>query len=911
MRLLRGLAALVVLAVLLVGLPAGLIAVGTLDGLPEPDHLWDALTRPDDGSLLLAVLTLVGWVGWGSFALSVIVEVPAQIRSVPAPRLPRGLTLPQSGARVLVGAVIGMFAVVSSPGGADAASEVVQPGDTLSSIAQTHLGEARLWPQIAEANPDAIDDPDLIHPGQVLDIPEPETRTTQAPGKRESPEALPTDRGAETQSVSTNQVSIAPGGVTQAPMDVRPDATPVPDRTDTPAPPREAGHPAEDTGASAGTAGIGVGACTAAGVLALLAARRAAQSRHRRAGHRIALPTGPAAAIEESLHETSDTSALSHLDRAMRTIAEWANRTGTPMPALRGALIATDEIELYLVDESVDLPAPFTPAEDQATWVLARSTVRQLLPEDQARDIPAPYPSLVTIGHDEDGAWVLLNLEEIGALNITGPPSTCRDALAAMTLELAGTGWADDLRVTLVGALPDLAETISTDRVEHVTSLSEVIPGLVYASDIHTRTLDSEKQPSVTAARAARVAEETWTPHLILLGSDPSEEEREVLETLMARTPRMAVAAITTATEPLSPWVLDVHDHRARLEPAGIDLTPQTVTRSDYESLIALFDVTDDADTAGPVWTSTLGDEPSLIEIAATPGATDQSEVPVPEPTHGTGAGDECGGSRMRENSPDEDGLTPVQDLRHPGPIVRLLGSVQIQQAPGKRPRSPGRATELIAFLALHPADDHGPLDAAMWPSQDVDAKRRNPLVTQARKWLGDTDDGQPRLTYADDGGYRLHKDVRVDWHELTRTLADDISVVDTRDLVAALRMVDGQPVSGVSPPYYRWAEADRQEMIQTVADVAHEVSGRALSAGDPRTAAWAAAKGIEVAPESELLWRAQLRAAWLSAAPGRVQQVADQMVTTLEPLGGDLEPETTELLDQLLSETGPVRAHA
>jgi nucleoid-associated protein YgaU len=47
----------------------------------------------------------------------------------------------------------------------------VRPGDTLSHIAQAHYGKAGLWTRIYDANRDLLDDPDLIHPGQVLRIP--------------------------------------------------------------------------------------------------------------------------------------------------------------------------------------------------------------------------------------------------------------------------------------------------------------------------------------------------------------------------------------------------------------------------------------------------------------------------------------------------------------------------------------------------------------------------------------------------------------------------------------------------------------------------------------------------------------------------------------------------------------------
>jgi nucleoid-associated protein YgaU len=48
----------------------------------------------------------------------------------------------------------------------------VAPGDSLSKIAQHQYGNANLWNKIYQANKDTIKNPDLIHPGQQLIIPD-------------------------------------------------------------------------------------------------------------------------------------------------------------------------------------------------------------------------------------------------------------------------------------------------------------------------------------------------------------------------------------------------------------------------------------------------------------------------------------------------------------------------------------------------------------------------------------------------------------------------------------------------------------------------------------------------------------------------------------------------------------------
>ncbi|MFC0676748.1 LysM peptidoglycan-binding domain-containing protein [Lysobacter korlensis] len=51
-------------------------------------------------------------------------------------------------------------------------THTVQQGESLSKIAQQVYGRADRWKLIFEANRDKISDPDLIHPGQVLVIPD-------------------------------------------------------------------------------------------------------------------------------------------------------------------------------------------------------------------------------------------------------------------------------------------------------------------------------------------------------------------------------------------------------------------------------------------------------------------------------------------------------------------------------------------------------------------------------------------------------------------------------------------------------------------------------------------------------------------------------------------------------------------
>lgn len=231
---------------------------------------------------------------------------------------------------------------------------------------------------------------------------------------------------------------------------------------------------------------------------------------------------------------------------------------------------------------------------------------------------------------------------------------------------------------------------------------------------------------------------------------------------------------------------------------------------------------------------------------------------------------------------------------------LRLLGPVRIDGAAGARPRAPERALELVAFLHLHPWHNSQLLDEALWPGKRVTAAARNVPMNSARSWLGTTTDGRPHVAFIAHDGYRLHQ-VSSDWQQLQQLLTHPVRESPTPALTAALDLVTGQPLSGVNPVRYRWAEVDRQQMITTIGDIALELAGRSHQQADHRALALAVAKGLQVEPNNEALWRHALISAAHSAQPGRLEQVRAHLHATLDPLG-ELEDATVELLERLKS---------
>ncbi len=146
-----GALAALVLAGILIGLPAVLIALGAhpIPGqLPTWDQVRAGLLSPDDGTLALAVIKILAWTAWAALVVTILLEVAAQVAGRPAPRVP-GLSVPQGSVRALVATALALFiAAPHTPPPAAAATTTSSSGQqapvgaasVLSLVATVHTG---------------------------------------------------------------------------------------------------------------------------------------------------------------------------------------------------------------------------------------------------------------------------------------------------------------------------------------------------------------------------------------------------------------------------------------------------------------------------------------------------------------------------------------------------------------------------------------------------------------------------------------------------------------------------------------------------------------------------------------------------------------------------------------------------
>ncbi|MFE5337659.1 LysM peptidoglycan-binding domain-containing protein [Isoptericola sp. NPDC056573] len=772
-----------------------------------------------------------------------------------------------------------------------AGTVVVEAGDNLSQIAAQELGDADRYPEIFEASRDVaqpggarLTDPDLILPGWTL----------QVPGAGESATTAP---AVEERAAEAVEPAAAPAvdAVHEAAPEAAPDTAPTiaAQEAATPAPDADLGVQAPWRVAG----GAGLGALLAAGVVALVARRRREQQRRRLPGQRTPLPSGEAAAFEQDSRSLADPLSVARVDLALRALARQCADARRPLPVLRAVRLGEAAVDLYLAAPA-ELAAPWSADPTGTVWSLDRAGVRRL--EETygggLAAVPAPYPALVTLGHDEGPCHVLLNLETVGTLAVTGAAQDAGEVVAALVVELATSAWADDLQVNLVGApgdrladaLVELEGTLRTGRVRRHDHVGALRQELSRRAEADRRALALSGVTSVGAARAAGLAPDTWSPEVVVLGASVPEPERARLAALVDDGPRIAVASIVHGAAPSAlggepGWSLQVGPGaaRAQLAPAGMELRPQRLAAGRFAPLRELVAVA----SAEPAGDPTHVREPSLAEVEAIVPVDD---VVVDGDLDGT------------------DGDVTHVAAREPAgasPRVRVLGAVSLEGADGPvDPAERPRLQELAAFLALRPGATAAEAGAALWPGL-AEAARAGALstaVARLRRWLGPASDGGERLPRDASGGRLTLHDVGSDLRSWETLVGDDVTSAATEDLERALELVRGAPFAGARPGRYAWAEPDRQRLSARVVDVACEAARRRVLEGRWRAAEQAVGVGLRAEPTHEALWRLRVLAAHESRDAASETAAVQGLLTATESLGGDLTPRTAQLLAAL-----------
>ena len=346
----------------------------------------------------------------------------------------------------------------------------VEKGDTLSEIALEELGDAQAYPRLFEASKTItqpggahLSNADLIQPGWTIKIPGQATPAEAnnvvpqvvEPPASETPQQEPAEQVAPSQEENPAAEQPAESAGVQ---DAGTAADQAPDVDE------QAGWPVRTIG--------GVCALLAAALVGLIALRRTRQRRVRKPGQQMPFPAAEGEVVEQEIRSVADELGLDNVDVALRALVASCDQEGIPRPVLRLARLTGEQLDVYFTDPAT-LPAPWEPTSEPGVWVLTAAAAAEL---DEPADVAAPWPALVTVGHDDENGILLLNLAVAATFGVVGDDQHVREVFTAIALELGTAPWAKELSMTTVGSLAELGDVLEPGRVRYVPTVSGSSP---------------------------------------------------------------------------------------------------------------------------------------------------------------------------------------------------------------------------------------------------------------------------------------------------------------------------------------------------------------------------------------------------------------------------------------------------
>ncbi|SCL17713.1 BTAD domain-containing putative transcriptional regulator [Micromonospora inyonensis] len=951
-------------AVVVTVVPVILVRVGN-DTVPRPSTalLREWIHQPLTPGFLAALVLTAAWLVWALLATAVAVRVYTWTTRLAGWLPPIHLPRPLQG---LTAAILGASAITTSGLAAQAASapatatlhepaphgasttvdtttrpvdrsgvdrnptHTVRRGESLSTIAQHRLGDRDRWDDIFTLNRGtrfpvggALTDPDVIHPGWILDLPV----NTATPPNRQQPRPDPPEPPAVAQP--------APESPTPAPTTTAPNTGPAapttphasdigqeaPGLATAPTATCETASPAPagDTQGRWPARGVSLpgGSWVDAGLAAAIAAAVTLVWAHRQ--HRYVPRTTPSSAIRL---DDSDLTPMPHVVRQIRHGLRRAVPSDTTVHDARDprdgnvgdqdGAHATDDIGV--VDRAGGSPS-----------VMA-------IDGEEASDTAGTVPVAPALAHRPSAVWPSTGLGLTGPGAHAAARGLLTAALAADRTEHPDARTHVVMRSTTAAALLGTAVTLPrTPRLTVTTSLDEALQVLETQTMHRSRLVDQHEIDTVAALRRSGPWDEPL-PRILFIADEAASHERTRIAAILAQGERLDIHGVLLAAWPDGDTV--VVDTDGTTTPT--DGKPRHGTQAAHGGRLAVLTPAETidvitvlaeahpdehqalaAESTGPVsaWNpppalaetddvdelAQLGqDEPTEPVPTDAETVPDQSVAEVPAHaashssthSHPAAPGEEPGSGDREDPSPQPGGRI----------AVRVLGDARIVDMDTTVPLR-AKSLELLVYLAVHDGDasQDAILDDLLPDAPRSKAPHRlHTYVSALRKTLARTGGTGSYLTHPA-RRYALNREaLDVDLWRMRDALRDAERATSDADRLAALRAAVNAYGGGLAEGFdYEWIEAHREGIRRQALD-AHLALATATT--DPTEALTVLEAAIRHDPYGEPLYQQAMRARAALGHLDEIRALRRTLTRRLDEIDTEPSEDTTALADRLIA---------
>ncbi|MFG2437864.1 BTAD domain-containing putative transcriptional regulator [Streptomyces sp. NPDC048508] len=338
---------------------------------------------------------------------------------------------------------------------------------------------------------------------------------------------------------------------------------------------------------------------------------------------------------------------LQLLDSMLRTAAVNLSDEDRVLPELLAIRLGEAGAMLYLSEPTVPV-IPFSTEDGSASTVWWCPTATDLLLDStRLRETDPPYPALLALGSGDDASIVLVDLEQIGAIHLTGEQREEVLRMAAISLVLSPLGGQMELAVPGVETAPGLA-TLDEQRVSPYPALANALSALTAHRDEQGAVLAEFGGEGLAAARIEEDIEELW-PLVLLADLDVCPDPTHVSDVwdLLETVPTSALASFTSSARDPDPpefvWLVDTNAAFVTVPGTNVQCSLSGCSPEDYANILKLVTTADlplqkdSRSPAGPVRSTTVpvgGSEPvsvsqhdhQVLMVKSAPGSASPSD---------------------------------------------------------------------------------------------------------------------------------------------------------------------------------------------------------------------------------------------------------------------------------------------